>query len=104
MSVTFDQIHCVLTLLTFSYITTPQILIKISIFCLKKLKKIRRLRAQISEMRVFVNHTFNVLGEFSMCQTLTSISTYYLTISAHFFSERYLHNVYDIISDNFRSG
>ena len=36
-------------------------------------------------MGVFVNHTFNVLGEFSMCQTLTSISAYYLTISAYFF-------------------
>ena len=41
--------------------------------------------AQISETGVFVNHTFNVLEEFSMCQTLTSISTYYLTISAYFF-------------------
>ena len=51
-----------------------------------------------------LNHTFNVLGEFSMCHTLTSVSTYYLTISAYFFSERFLHNVFGIISDDFRSG
>ena len=57
----------------------------------------------MSETGVFVNHTFNVLGEFSMCQTLRSISTSCLPISAYFF-ERYLHNVYDIISDNFRLG
>ena len=42
--------------------------------------------------------------DFSMCETLTSISTYYLTISVYLFAERYLHNVYDIISNNFRSG
>ena len=41
--------------------------------------------AQFSETRVLANHNFNVLGESSMCQTLTSISTYYLTISAYFF-------------------
>ena len=40
--------------------------------------------SSIVEYRVFV-YTFNVLGEFSMCQTLTSISTYYLTISAYYF-------------------
>ena len=33
--------------------------------------------AQTLETGVFVNHTFNVLGELSMCQTLT--------ISAYFF-------------------
>ena len=60
--------------------------------------------AQISEIGVFVNHTYNVFGEFSMYQTLTSISNYYLTISAYFFSERFLRNVHDIISDNFRLG
>ena len=46
--------------------------------------------AQISEAGLFVSHTFNVLGEFSMCQTLTGVSTYYVTISAYLFSERYL--------------
>ena len=39
-----------------------------------------------------------------MCQTLTSISTYYLTISAYLLFERFLRNVYDIISDNFKLG
>ena len=74
------------------------------IFSEKIEKKSGGYGAQILETGVFVNHTFNVFGEFSMCQTLTSISTYYLTISAYFFSERYLHNVYDVISDNFRLG
>ena len=41
--------------------------------------------AQISETGVFVNHTFNVLGEFSMCRTFTSSSTCHSTISAYFF-------------------
>ena len=41
--------------------------------------------AQISDTGVFANHTFNVWGKFNMCQTLTSISTYYLTITAYFF-------------------
>ena len=41
--------------------------------------------AQILETGVFVNHTFNVLGEFNKFRTLTSISTYYLTISAYIF-------------------
>ena len=35
--------------------------------------------------RSIVNYTYNVLGEFSICQTLTSISDYYLTILAYFF-------------------
>ena len=70
----------------------------------EKLKKSGGYEAQVSKTGVFVNHTFNVLGEFSRCQTFTSISTYYLTISLYFFSERFLHNVYDIISDNFRLG
>ena len=52
--------------------------------------------AQISETGVFVNRTFsNVLGEFSLCQTLTSISTYYLTISAYFF-QRDIYTMYMI--------
>ena len=68
---------------------------KISIFRLKKVKEIRRLRGSSFGNEVFVNHTFDVFGEFSMSQTLTSISTYYLTISACFFSERYLNNVYE---------
>ena len=76
-----------------------------SIFCLKKLKKkTRRLPGSSFGNGGIVNHTFNVLLEFSMFQTLTSISICCLTISAYFFSERYLHNVYDIISDNFRLG
>ena len=78
MLVTFDQIYCVLTLLTFSKITTPWILIKLLsnrdkyILSKKNWKKSGGYGAQISETGVFVNHTFNIWGEFSMCQTLTS--------------------------------
>ena len=51
----------------------------------EKIEKKLGYEAQISETGVFVNNTFNVLGKFSMCQTLTSIYTFYLTISAYFF-------------------
>ena len=47
---------------------------------LKIEKKSQDYGAQISETGVSVNHTFNVLEEFSMCQILTSISTYYLIL------------------------
>ena len=79
-----------LTLLTFSKMSTRKILIELlsrqdQYILSEKVKKLGRYGAQISETEVFVNHTFNVLEKFSMCQTLTSISAYYLTISAYIF-------------------
>ena len=49
-------------------------------FTLKKLKKSRGYEAQIPEMGVSVNHTFNVFRVFSICHTSPSI-----TILAYFY-------------------
>ena len=46
-------------------------------FVLKVEKKSGGYLAQILETLEFVNHTFNVFGEFSMCLTLINISIYY---------------------------